>query len=371
MRNTKAIDPSLKKKINQNDEKLRLLYDKEYQLEEQNRSKTNKSLRNKQNRRAQSQTKKKNHNDSFSEIILKTYNDNEPSRETEEINSKMSKTIEVDKKHPAGLANRIEKRMKFKNREATKSNTVYNNKMKKKVYNKEQVDEMVTRLYQNNYKHRKPAYKEEEKNKTIDAENEPDIGVFIERLEEDLKKRNENLENIKKELEKDEKEKCTYKPKMCKGSKKYNESKKDNFFERQKNFNEKKNQKEEKLKEIIKKKQEDEIKENNILLKKNRKKKHKKGKSDVNETSEKQNNKKEEVEKTIKKFFEWEEQRKKKIEDKKKEKTEKIDKENDYIPKINVKSQHLAEKNQLKIKEPNVFERLAAHDQILKEKKKF
>ena len=370
MRNTKDIDPSLKKKINQNDEKLRLLYDKEYQLEEQNRSKTNKSLRNKQNRRAQSQTKKKNHDDSFSEIILKTYNDNEPSRETEEINSKMSKTIEVDKKRPAGLANRIEKRMKFKNREATKSNTVYNNKMKKKVYNKEQVDEMVTRLYQNNYKHRKPAYKEEEKNKTIDAENEPDIGVFIERLEEDLKKRNENLENIKKELEKDEKEKCTYKPKMCKGSKKYNESKKDNFFERQKNFNEKKNQKEEKLKEIIKKKQEDEIKENNILLKKNGKKKHRKGKSDVNETSEKQNNKKEEVEKTIKKFFEWEEQRKKKIEDKKKEKTEKIDKENDYIPKINVKSQHLAEKNQLKIKEPNVFERLAAHDQILKEKKK-
>ena len=34
MRNTKDIDPSLKKKINQNDEKLRLLYDKEYQLEE-------------------------------------------------------------------------------------------------------------------------------------------------------------------------------------------------------------------------------------------------------------------------------------------------------------------------------------------------
>ena len=30
----------------------------------------------------------------------------------------------------------------------------------------------------------------------------------------------------------------------------------------------------------------------------------------------------------------------------------------------------LAEKNHLKIKEPNVFERLAAHDQILKEKKK-
>lgn len=30
MRNTKTIDPSLKKKITQNDEKLRILYDKEF-----------------------------------------------------------------------------------------------------------------------------------------------------------------------------------------------------------------------------------------------------------------------------------------------------------------------------------------------------
>ena len=58
MRNTKHIDPSLKKKIHQNDEKLRLLYDKEYRPV-QKRSRTNQSLGNKPIRKALSQTKKK------------------------------------------------------------------------------------------------------------------------------------------------------------------------------------------------------------------------------------------------------------------------------------------------------------------------
>ena len=166
------------------------------------------------------------------------------------------------------------------------------------------------------------------------------------------------IKNKKKEIEKNEKQIYTYKPKMCKGSKKYNKSKKEDFFERQKNFKEKKTQKEEKLKETLKKQQEDELKENNILLKKNEEKKNDSERNKVN------------VKKTIKGLFKWEEQRKKKIEDKKKEEKEKIETDYDYIPKIDEKSNKLAEKNQLKIKEPNVFERLAAHDQILKGKKK-
>ena len=69
-------------------------------------------------------------------------------------------------------------------------------------------------------------------------------------------------------------------------------------------------------------------------------------------------------------MYEWEEQRKKKLKTKEEEKTKKIQEDYDYIPKINEKSSQIAEKNELKIKEPNVFLRLAGHDQILKEKKK-
>ena len=365
MRNTKAIDPSLNKKIKENDERLRELYEKGYKIAGLTKANTGR------NRSFQkSQKRKKNNDDSFSDINIKTYNDIdvEPSPQTADINSKVSKTIDIEKKSPPANVSHMQKRMKFKkDKEEKKNNTtlnINNNSVNKsrKIYNKEQVDEMVNRLYNNNYKRRKHQYKEEENKK--DLENEPDIGEFIERLEEDKKKRNENLENIKKELLDNEKELYTYKPKMCEGSKKYNESKKDTFFERQKNYNEKKTQKEEKLKETIKKQQEDEIKENNILLKKRNDKK----KEETKETSDKNN--KADVDKTIKDLFEWEEKRKKKLEDQQKEETHKIETANDYVPKINKKSQKLAEKNKLKIKQPNVFNRLAAHDQILKEKKK-
>ena len=50
-------------------------------------------------------------------------------------------------------------------------------KKKKKTINKDQVDNMVDRLFSNNYKHRNPLVREneEKKNKTIDLEDEPDI----------------------------------------------------------------------------------------------------------------------------------------------------------------------------------------------------
>ena len=94
--------------------------------------------------------------------------------------------------------------------------------------------------------------------------------------------------------------------KMCKGSKKYNKSNKENFLERQKNYNEKKLEKEKKLKEMLQKEKEDEIKKNNILLIKNEEKK---------ENSE--NNKKE-TNRTVSDLFEWEEKRKSKNKGKRK-----------------------------------------------------
>ena len=360
MRNTKAIDPSLVKKIKENDDKLRELYEKEYKMAGLKKSSTGR------NKSYEKPPKKKNNNDdSFSDVMIKTYNDVEPSPQTEEINSKISKTIENEKPSaPSTNPSRMQKRMKFqKNKEEKKNNTtinVYNNNTDnkpKKTFNKEQVDEMVNRLYHNDYKHRKPAYQEEDNNKNTELENEPDIEEFIERFKEDLKKRNENLENKKKELEKDEKQKFTYKPKMCKGSKKYNEGNKDNFFERQKNFEEKKKKKEEKIKEILKQKEEDEFKKDNILLKKKEEKK---------EDSKKN---KENVDKTIKNLYEWDTQRKKKLEDKQKQNTEKIEKDYAHVPKIDERSVVLAENNKFRQKEPNVFERLAKTDEMLKGKR--
>ena len=108
---------------------------------------------------------------------------------------------------------------------------------------------------------------------------------------------------------------------------------------------------------MLKKKQEKEINENNLLKKKmeEKKKDPEKNKADV--------------EKSIKNMYEWEEQRKKKIEEKKKEKAEKVDNDYDYKPKINERSIQLAESNQLRQKQPNIFLRLSEEDKILKGKK--
>ena len=193
MRNTKAIDPSLNKKIKENDERLRELYEKEYKFAGLQKSNTG---RNRSYQKAQK--KKKNIDDSFSDTNIKTYNDvdAEPSYRTEEIIEKEPKPMEIQKKRPSSNASRMQKRMKFQKDKEEKKNTttvIVNNNLEKpkKAYNKEQVDEMVNRLYNNDYKHRKPAYKEEETKKVV--ENEPDIDEFIERVEEYKKKRNENL----------------------------------------------------------------------------------------------------------------------------------------------------------------------------------
>jgi len=76
------------------------------------------------------------------------------------------------------------------------------------------------------------------------------------------------------------------------------------------------------------------------------------------------------VNKCIKNLYDWEDKRKLKLKEKKEEEAKTIEEKYDYVPKINEKSSMLAEKNQLKIKEPNVFLRLSEHNEILKEKKK-
>ena len=204
MRASKNIDPSLKKKIVQNDEKLRILYDKEVKRGK-SLKKSSAPNRNKKDNQSQNQ----NNDNSFSEIMMKKYNDKDVSPATEEINSKISKTMTIDNDDKNAFVSRMQKRMKFKkDKEEKKNNTIFCNtfsnvyknledKKKKKTYNKDQVDKVVNRLYNNEYKHRKQPVKEEEFIKTKD-ENEADVEEFIERLEEDLQRRNKNLEKKKK-----------------------------------------------------------------------------------------------------------------------------------------------------------------------------
>ena len=365
MRNTKVIDPSLKRKIKENDEKMKMLYGIEFKRSK-SRKGTHLSARNKPKNR-----NKRNHDDdSFTNVMSKTYKDNTPMT----TDSKFSRTITTDRDDSAAFMSRMQKRMKFKkDKEEKKNNTIFFNtfanvykkmedKKKKKTMNKNQVDNMVDRLYNNDYKHRKPRVRdtEEKKNKTIDLEDEPDIDEMIERFEDDIRKREENMEIIKRKIARDEKEIYTYKPQMSEGSKRYNEQNETDFFERQKNFLEKKAEKEKVIKEELKKKQEDEINENNILKKKEEEKKENK----VDDSE-----KKAQVEKSIKKMYEWEEKRKEKIEQKKKENSEKVETNYNYVPKINERSVQLAENNKLRQKQPNIFLRLSEEDKVLKEKK--
>jgi hypothetical protein len=268
MKNTRAIDPSLEKKITQNDERVKVLYDIELSSRSKQRNKTP-ATRQKNARREQKI--RQNKDDSYAKVYLNTYS-NERHYLNDDFEPKMSKTIDRREKE-AKFVNRMRKRMKFKNdKEEKKNNTLFNNTFsnvykrledrKQKTMPKDEIDEFVNRLYRNDYKHKKNPYKE---NEDKNNKNEVEGGDFIIRLEEDQKKRNENLENLKNELENNERQVCTYKPEMCKGSKKYNEAITNDFFERQKKYTEKINEKDEKLKEILKKREEDEIKENNIL----------------------------------------------------------------------------------------------------------
>ena len=355
MRNTKIIDPSLKKKINENDEKMKTLYGMEFQRSKSRKQTARSTTRNNQ------RNKKKKNNDSYTDMNIKTYNE-EP-----RTDSKIAKKLNTDRNESA-FVSRMQKRMQFKkDKEEKKNNTIFFNtfsnvyrkmedKKKKKTLKKGQVNKMVDRLYRNDYKHKKHPYKEPEEKK-IDLEEEPDVDEMIERFEDDMRKREENLEIIKRQIEKDERKKCTYKPEMSEGSRRFNDANEADFFERQKNFYEKRAKKEEKLKETLKKKKEDEINENNILKQKEEQKK-----------KDAENNKAN-VEKTIKNLFDWDEQRKKKLEEKQKEKTDKIETNYKYVPKINQRSAQLAESNQQRQKQPNIFLRLAEEDKVLKEKK--
>ena len=287
MEKNNSIESSLQKKIKQNDEKLKLLL--------------NKGL----------------YNNNF---ISSNNNNNNLSNQEDEDEIKLSnKNIELKKTEKP---------------EIKKINTDRHNIIVKRNSNIKN-----RRAISQEKNHRK---KIEESKKLLSSFNET-----IEQFKEDMKKRVQNLNNLKKEVEKNQKELYVNKSNNTKKNKKhYNEKIQENFLKRQKIFIDKKEQKREVLKNKIKK--EEELKYQSAPTTKN--------KTNINEF--------------IDNLEKWEISRKEKIKQMKKEQEEKIDIEFDHIPKINENSAKLVEKNKLRKNQPNTFERLAQQDKILKEKKK-
>ena len=326
MESNYIIDPSLQKKIYENDMKFKSILNKGL-LSKKGSTQNNKSQINK---------KKK------IEVAKEKDNINSNSNHKNNLNSNNKNNNLIQNK---------EKIMKLKeDKEKKKYNTNFVLNMSKDS-NKQRpnninINEKTDRTYNNNNKKNKnkKIIKEEEKNKN--SKSFINFNRTIERFEQDIKKRNENIEKKKILKEKIEKEKYTYKPSMCKGSKKYNEYNiKENFLERQQNFIDKKEQNREIIKTEINKEEEEKIQ------------------SAPNQKLENFRNYLNSMEK-------WEKERIDKIERKKRELEEKMENEFDYIPKIDEKSAKIAEKNKLRQKQPNTFIRLAEQDKILKEKKK-
>lgn len=288
MEKNNSIESSLQKKIKQNDEKLKLLL--------------NKGL----------------YNNNF--ISSNNNNNNNLSNQEDEDEIKLSnKNIELKKTEKP---------------EIKKINTDRHNIIVKRNSNIKN-----RRAISQEKNHRK---KIKESKKLLSSFNET-----IEQFKEDMKKRVQNLNNLKKEIEKNQKELYVNKSNNTKKNKQhYNEKIQENFLKRQNNFIDKKEQKREVLKNKIKK--EEELKYQSAPTTKN--------KTNINEF--------------IDNLEKWEISRKEKIKQMKKEQEEKIDIEFDHIPKINENSAKLVEKNKLRKNQPNTFERLAQQDKILKEKKK-
>jgi hypothetical protein len=338
MRNTKVIDPSLNKKIVENEIKIHDLFNTDL-----NKSKSRRIIPKNNGGMKIDRNIRHKKNMSQDEIYKNTYNNNEVNIFKSTIDSTpYTKTIQVEGDEDSmAFINKMEKRIRLKSntnkKEQEKNNKIFyntfnnvyqklQNKKSKKVYNKGQVNNIVDRLYNNDYKHKKQPQRDndqEKENSAIDYsiktgtmatpvkkqnENNANVDEMIERFEEDIKKRNEKIEEIKK----NEKAKYTYKPKLKK-NKKYEPESKDNFLERQKKYEEKIKLKEQRYKEELKKREQEKINKNNYLLKKK--------KNENNEREETNINKKEsvDIDKTIKNLYEWDNQRKKKIEKKQKE----------------------------------------------------
>ena len=388
MRNTKLIDPSLNKKIAENERKIHILFDTEL-VESRSKPILTKPLNNSKMERNYHHKKNKSQDEIYSTAYKKKFNEKSNYKSTIDT-TPYNRTIQFDgDENSTAFANKMEKKIKGNNnkKEEEKNSKIYNttyskvyqkNKMRdikpkkpQKVYNKEELNNIVERLYNNDYKSKKQIHHEKENSindfsLNTDSRETPmkkkienvNVDEMINRFKEDKKKRDKNIEKKREEIKNNEKQLYTYRPLLNKKSKKYCSMDKDNFLERQKKYDEKMKEKEKRYIEDLKKKEQEEIDNNNCLLKKKNRKE-----------SDTKINKKESVDKMINDMYEWEKRRKEKLEKKQNEKKNNIETKYDYKPKINERSNSIA-KNKNRLKDPDVFSRLAKEDKLLKEKRK-
>jgi len=368
MRNSKEITESLNKKIIENEKRMQNLVN---QKETTKKSKSLYEIGNTSD--SKTKTKKKQHKKNKSQEEVRTINANKPKKlrmnfsnaqyddnndDSDVILNKIEKKLESHSKNDK----KIEKKLNFndsylkKKSDNTKDEITFSNS--KKV-NKKELNIIINRLYNNEPKKRKKI--ENQKNNSISVEltsktekhstkrTKVNFSELYSRFEDDIKKRNENIEKKREELNNNNKTIYTHKPKLNINKKFFDEQNNEDFLERQRKYIEEKKQKEEKYREDLIKKEDEKIQKTNIIPK------------NINKN-------KKEIDKRINDFADWDKKRKKQIEQKKKENEEKLVNEFDYIPKINKRSESLAKKNKNRQKEDNVFNRLAKKDNVLKEK---
>ena len=387
MRNNKIIDPSLNKKISQNERKIQDLFNSDL-----NKSQSIRILNKPYHQQPIPRNIHHKKNKSQDEIYFSPYNKSDINNLKSTLDlSTNHRTIQYDGDDDSiAFKNPMKKRIKKKeNNEKVlkKNNKIFHQpdnkvfkKMKnnktQKVYSKEQINTVVNRLYNNNNKSKKKSKREVEKEtSTIDFsiktdsmetpvknKNQVTVNVddMIERFEKDIKNRNKKLKKKLEEKKENEKKLYTYKPVLNKKNKKLEPSDKEGFLERQKKYEEKMKEKEEKYIENLRKNEQEKLRNNSFVARKHKKKE--------NEGETKANNK-ENIDKMIKSFYDWENERKKKLETKKKEKSDVAEVEFDYMPKINKRSNSMAKKNKNRKKEQDVFSRLSNEDKIQKEKR--
>lgn len=365
MRNTKTISSSLNRKIIENEKKMESL---KTTKDQKAKSKSLYSISNENTKSNRKKNKMHRINKSQEEII--TRNTNKPKK----LKLQYSTIQNVDYSDGSFniINNKLDKRLKSYSKSSNKNekilfnNTIsniltknfnFNKNSNSKKVNQKELDVIINRLYANEHKTRKKTENEKNNSNTIDYNSSTsrktrvNFNEIYSRFEDDIKRREENLEKKREEINNNNKTLYTYKPKLNINKKFFDNQNNENFLERQKKYYEEKKQKEERYKEDLIKKQKEELEKNNILSKnivKNKK----------------------EIEKSINDLNEWDIKRKKKIDQKLKEKNTKIQNEFKYIPKINKKSENLAKKNKQRQKETNVFNRLAKEDKVLKEKQK-
>ena len=369
MRNNQQITESLNRKIIENEKRMQNLVN-------QTITKTKSLYEMANTSNSNTKTKKRQHKKNKSQEEVKTIYSNKPKKlkmnfsnaqynDNSEDSDIILNKIENKLQSYSTKHKKIEKKLNFNDsylkkiidkNNNTKDESTFSNS--KKV-NKKELNIIINRLYNNEPKKRKKIENEKNNSITVDStsktvkhatkKSKVNFSELYSRFEDDIRKRNENLEKKREELNNNNKTIYTHQPKLNINKKFFDEQNNEDFLERQRKYIEEKKQKEEKYREELIKKEDEKIKKTNILSKIN-------------------NKNKKEIDKKINDFADWDKNRKKRIEQKQKENEDKLVNEFNYMPKINERSQSLARKNKNRKNEENVFNRLAKKDDVLKEK---